>query len=53
MTPEQLQQLNDIQERLLSIETVSNNDNNELVIDNLIKRRTDVVDAKVNLSQGI
>ena len=50
MTPEQIQKLNNVLERLESLETGSNNDSNEIMIDNLIVRTTDVVNSNVNKS---
>jgi len=48
MTPEQELQLNTLMEKVERLESATNTDNNELVIENLIKRRTDVDDTKVN-----
>lgn len=53
MNEEQQQQLNDALARIESLEKVSNVDTNELVIETLIKRRTDVVDSDVLISTVI
>lgn len=47
MKPEQEKQFNELLERVKTLETASNNDTNELIIENLIKRRTDVDDSKI------
>lgn len=47
MTPEQEQQFNQMKERLELLESASNNDANELYIENLVKRKTDVDDSLV------
>jgi len=52
MTPEDKQLMQDLQDRLLALETTQNTDNNELVIDNLINRSSDVTDSDVTNAIG-
>lgn len=53
MTPEQQEQFKTLLERVNTLERAENNDTNELHIENLIKRKTDVVDTDVQISTTI